>query len=247
MFWNLLWKNQGLCLQRKYWTGLQYNDIWINLFCISISRGWEKRFPQRHKSYPDNVCKLQKLHGAYIDGLVQDCSNSSALAMELLQSCTKPSICVSLLHVIICMDWIVPFFLTPNPQVGEHECIFCFVTASSSWKEIILFWFRFRRNLFLKLRALIQYKMSSYQYRKSHYGDKTILRPSYLHNGISYTGKMISLYWIRAQRFKLTLYVTVGSGNEVGSNKRQTITGNNNGCGLWHHMASLPLLITMTS
>ena len=35
-------------------------------------------------------------------------------------------------------------------------------------------------------------KMSSYQYRKSHYGDKTILRPSYLHNGISYTGKTTS-------------------------------------------------------
>ena len=28
-----------------------------------------------------------------IHGLVQDCSNSSALAMELLQSCNKPSIC----------------------------------------------------------------------------------------------------------------------------------------------------------
>ena len=41
-------------------------------------------------------------------------------------------------------------------------------------------------------------KMSSYQYRKSHYGDKTILRPPYLPNGISYTGKMASLYWIRA-------------------------------------------------
>ena len=41
-------------------------------------------------------------------------------------------------------------------------------------------------------------KMTSYQYRKSHCGDKTILRPSYLHNGISYTGKMTSLYWIRA-------------------------------------------------
>ena len=38
--------------------------------------------------------------------------------------------------------------------------------------------------------------ISSYQYRTSYYGDKTILRPSYLHNGISYTGK-ISLYWIR--------------------------------------------------
>ena len=41
-------------------------------------------------------------------------------------------------------------------------------------------------------------KMTSYQYRKSHCGDKTILRPSYFHNGISYTGKMTSLYWIRA-------------------------------------------------
>ena len=29
----------------------------------------------------------------YIDGLVQDCSNSIANALELLQSCTKPSIC----------------------------------------------------------------------------------------------------------------------------------------------------------
>ena len=32
----------------------------------------------------------------YIDGSVQDSSNSSALAMELLQSCTNPSICNSL-------------------------------------------------------------------------------------------------------------------------------------------------------
>ena len=42
-------------------------------------------------------------------------------------------------------------------------------------------------------------KMSSYQYRKSHCGDKTVVRSSYLHNGISYTGEMSSLYWIRAQ------------------------------------------------
>ena len=41
-------------------------------------------------------------------------------------------------------------------------------------------------------------KMTSYQYRKSHCGDKTIWRPSYLHNGISYTGKTTSLYWIGA-------------------------------------------------
>ena len=41
-------------------------------------------------------------------------------------------------------------------------------------------------------------KMPSYQYRKSHCEDKTIFRPSYLHSGISYIGKMPSLYRIRA-------------------------------------------------
>ena len=35
-------------------------------------------------------------HGKHhMEGLAQDCSNSSALAMELLQSCAKPSICDS--------------------------------------------------------------------------------------------------------------------------------------------------------
>ena len=38
--------------------------------------------------------------------------------------------------------------------------------------------------------------MPSYQYRKSHCGDKTVVRSSYLHNRISYTGNMSSLYWI---------------------------------------------------
>ena len=50
-----------------------------------------------------------------------------------------------------------------------------------------------------KIRGWINIKMSPYQYRKSHCGDKTVLRPSYLHNGISYTAKTTSLYWIRAQ------------------------------------------------
>ena len=52
-------------------------------------------------------------------------------------------------------------------------------------------------------------KMTSYQYRKSHCGDKTILRPSYLHNGISYTGKTTSLYWIRAQGMVYVVIMTV--------------------------------------
>ena len=55
--------------------------------------------------------------------------------------------------------------------------------------------------LFLQLSRLgprLNIKMLSYQYRKSHCGDKTVVRSSYLHNGISYTGKMTSLYWIKA-------------------------------------------------
>ena len=34
-----------------------------------------------------------------------------------------------------------------------------------------------------------------------------ILRPSYLHNGISYTGKTTSLYWIRAQVMMPQLHI----------------------------------------
>ena len=41
-------------------------------------------------------------------------------------------------------------------------------------------------------------KMSSYQNRKSRFGDKTVVRSSYLHNGISYSGKTTSLYRVRA-------------------------------------------------
>ena len=42
----------------------------------------------------DQTKALQQLK--YIDGLVEDCSNSIANALELLQSSTKPSVC--LLH-----------------------------------------------------------------------------------------------------------------------------------------------------
>ena len=47
--------------------------------------------------------------------------------------------------------------------------------------------------------ARFNIKMLSYQYRKSHCGDKTVVRSSYLHNGIFYTGKITFLYLIGAQ------------------------------------------------
>ena len=38
-------------------------------------------------------------------------------------------------------------------------------------------------------------RMSSYQYRDSHYKDKTVSRPSYLYNGNTISGKTTSFYW----------------------------------------------------
>ena len=57
-------------------------------------------------------------------------------------------------------------------------------------------------------RALINIKISSYHYRKSYCGDKTVVRTWYLHNWISNTGKMTSLYWISHQG---TFLVTIRS------------------------------------
>ena len=46
----------------------------------------------------------------YLDGLVQDCSNSIAKALELLQSCTKPSI----YHMSIQQQCKTAFKITGN-------------------------------------------------------------------------------------------------------------------------------------
>ena len=41
----------------------------------------------------DHFLKINSVHSTHIDGLVQNCSNSGAFAMEILQSCTKPKMC----------------------------------------------------------------------------------------------------------------------------------------------------------
>ena len=64
------------------------------LICWGIQVvGTGKSQPPKHKlSYFSGKVIPSVVH-VYIDGLVQDCSNSIANALELLQSCTKPSIC----------------------------------------------------------------------------------------------------------------------------------------------------------
>ena len=58
----------------------------------------------------------------------------------------------------------------------SHKCLVLIIKISISGKMVLILkqdpgqWFNI--------------KMLSYQYRKSHCGDKTILQPSYLHNGV---------------------------------------------------------------
>ena len=41
---------------------------------------------------PDHAFTITDLFWGYVNSLVQECSNSIANALELLQSCTKPSV-----------------------------------------------------------------------------------------------------------------------------------------------------------
>ena len=52
-------------------------------------------------------------------------------------------------------------------------------------------------------------KLPSYQYWKSCCGDKTAVRSSYLHTGISYTGKTVSLCWNVSAGFALEFVLEV--------------------------------------
>ena len=79
-------------------------------------------------------------------------------------------------------DWLRTTIIYDHPRPSCLQLYFSCYTAACSHSSWPGPWFNIKM---------------SYQYRKSHCGDKTVLRPPYVHNGISYTGKRISLYWIR--------------------------------------------------
>ena len=81
------------------------------------------------------------------------------------------------------------WFETPSRPLWRHSYIIHLSKLHSSI---------YATNILQYTGSCFNIKISSYQYWKSHCGDKTILRPSYLHNGICYTGKTTSLHWIGA-------------------------------------------------
>ena len=118
----------------------------------------------------------------------RESSNSQAIATVLLSS-------TSAHRQMLLSDQI--FTIRTVKRLSLHACTSCYVWmvmaiypsyAAMPYDPIypLPFW------------AWFNIKMLSYRYRKSHCGDKTILRPSCLDNGISYTGETKPLYCIGA-------------------------------------------------
>ena len=72
--------------------------------------------------------------------------------------------------------------------------------------------------------------VSSYQYKKFHCGNKTILRPSYLHNGISYTGKIDIFILNRGPVSQAPLCLVTTNPFKTGLNPINTSSHEGSGC-----------------
>ena len=71
--------NNYVCSASHMHPGLHFQNVQRKLCCM-------KQF------YLPNLQTFASFKTDYINGLVQHCSNSGALAMELLQPCTEPLI-----------------------------------------------------------------------------------------------------------------------------------------------------------
>ena len=140
---------------------------------------------------------------------------------------------ISALYICMCTDMVLcTYTRTRYPYVSMWH---------SDWHMV-------QQSL---TRAWFNIKMPSYQYRKSHCGDKTVVRSSYLHNGVSYTGKMVSLYWIRALfAFEIMTFLSANNNNhsETSSASRKGVTSVISPCPdarvfYLAHMRNIPNLI----
>ena len=99
-FVDYLWCNSKNLLDNK-WT-VVFNVVWYTPICISFWNVnwcihfldfffWISKWYVMTSVLPIDRLRSYSIRQCNIDGLVQDCSNSIANALELLQSCTKPS------------------------------------------------------------------------------------------------------------------------------------------------------------
>ena len=80
-------------VMRQNWTN-NWEDFFLTMYATGVQTGSNSNKTLRYTTSKCYVYSFteRRLKGIlHVDGLVQDCSNSSALAMELLQSRSKPS------------------------------------------------------------------------------------------------------------------------------------------------------------
>ena len=80
----------------------------------------------------------------YIDDLVQDWSNSSVLAMELLQSCAKPSI-----YYALCGYHIISYCRCTKDTLGVQYNQISRPDIASSPKKFIMFYDRINAKVYI--------------------------------------------------------------------------------------------------
>ena len=120
--------------------------------------------------------------------------------------------CISILHIFFVGESL---WWSETRQISKTINYFEYWSSSSAMASVAsrcwhyIFWGFFERKITCKWPGPQFNKKMSNQYTKSLCGDKTVVRSSYLHNGISYTGKMSSLYWIRALYLIFKLYKDV--------------------------------------
>ena len=116
-------------------------------------------------------------------------------------------------------------FMFPLKNLARKELIMTFVVAVAVVICVM------QKNLWGQPQSLpgprFNIKMS-YQYRKSHCGDKTVVRSSYLRNGISYTGKIASLYWFSPQEAQTAPQLHGCKGCSKASNLKSSVMKKSN-------------------
>ena len=114
-----------------------------------------------------NMCHLKRLYISrymvvhfqwhYVDGLVQDCSIPSALAMEMLQSCTKPWILQGkvIKQIIRHAPWVKFAW-----QTEWHCFYFCLSVSVLIWKKWIP-----NSKAFIQFYRRMRYRVPIWHYK----------------------------------------------------------------------------------
>ena len=95
---------------------------------------------------------LQWVSNGYIDGSVQDCSNSIANALELLQSCTKPSTSLTWTHQH--SNWYTPHNIECLVQDCSNSSALAMELLQSCTKPSIYPWVSTRLRYIQCVRSL---------------------------------------------------------------------------------------------